>query len=355
LDKGWAENESTGQFEKIDDKLAYVYRTPISLAGQLPQLLLILHDAHYIDARIQGIWRNNFIRLLILTVLIVLTTLLVVRWSVTGPIAQVADWIKQLRLGETRQPPKALRGDILGPLAKEVSQMAMSLQAARAAAEKEAQLRLSGESLWTPEKLKEHVRAKLGDKTLYLVSNREPYMHVRQKRAIETIVPASGMVTALEPVMRATGGTWIAHGAGDADREVCDSSNKVQVPPGEPAYTLKRVWLTKEEENGHYYGFSNEGIWPLCHITHTRPVFRLDDWIQYQKVNEKFAESLASMKLPAAPCEETNQFGTLDHTLLAFAASGKLVRSILPYTPGIHHTLSTIVVIARLGNSPAAI
>jgi trehalose-6-phosphate synthase len=117
-------------------------------------------------------------------------------------------------------------------------------------------------------------------------------MHVKQKRKIECIVPASGLVTALEPVLRACGGLWLAHGAGDADRESCDENNKVRVPPEEPAYVLKRIWLTQEEEEGHYYGFSNEGIWPLCHITHTRPVFRLDDWVQYQTVNEKFAQSI---------------------------------------------------------------
>ena len=268
------------------------YLAPIVSDDKTLGVLALVHDATFIDTRLEGIWRQNFYRLLVLSFLIVVATLFVVRWSVTGPIAQVSDWIKQLRLGQHQHPPYALRGDVLGPLAKEVSQMAMSLQAARAAAEKEAQLRLSGEAVWTPEKLKEHVRSKIGNKALYLVSNREPYMHMRQKRAIELIVPASGMVTALEPVMRATGGTWIAHGSGDADREVCDASNKVRVPPNEPPYTLKRVWLTKEEENGHYYGFSNEGLWPLCHITHTRPVFRLDDWVQYQNVNAKFAESL---------------------------------------------------------------
>src|SRR3989338_5097656 len=288
------EGQNKSFFKKIEQRHIYYHITPIvqdedsSVSGAL----MLLHDSAYIDTRIKEIWGNNFIRLLILSFLIVITTLIVVRWSITGPIAQIADWIKELRLGENNQLTHLPRGDVLGPLASEVRQLAKSLTTARAAAEQEAWLRLSSESVWTPEKLKEHVRNKLGEKTLFLISNREPYMHVKQKRKVECIVPASGLVTALEPVMRACGGIWIAHGAGDSDREVCDSQDKLKVPPNEPAYTLKRIWLSKEEEDGHYYGFSNEGLWPLCHITHTRPTFRLEDWIQYQKVNQKFADTL---------------------------------------------------------------
>ena len=105
-------------------------------------------------------------------------------------------------------------------------------------------------------------------------------------------MPASGLVTALEPVLMACGGTWIAHGSGDADREVVDARGKITVPPEEPQYVLKRVWLTKEEEKGYYYGFSNEGLWPLCHIAHTRPSFRAEDWVCYQSVNKKFARAI---------------------------------------------------------------
>ncbi len=132
----------------------------------------------------------------------------------------------------------------------------------------------------------------LGDKKLFLISNREPYMHIREGENIKCVVPAGGLVTALDPVMKACDGVWIAHGAGDADKEVVDTEDKIRVPPEKPSYTLKRVWLTKEEEKKYYYGFSNEGLWPLCHITYVRPVFRKDDWIEYQKVNEKFANAL---------------------------------------------------------------
>ena len=221
------EGQNKSFFKKIEQRHIYYHITPIvqdedsSVSGAL----MLLHDSAYIDTRIKEIWGNNFIRLLILSFLIVITTLIVVRWSITGPIAQIADWIKELRLGENNQLTHLPRGDVLGPLASEVRQLAKSLTTARAAAEQEARLRLSSESVWTPEKLKEHVRNKLGEKTLFLISNREPYMHVKQKRKVECIVPASGLVTALEPVMRACGGIWIAHGAGDSDREVCDSQD----------------------------------------------------------------------------------------------------------------------------------
>jgi trehalose 6-phosphate synthase len=117
-------------------------------------------------------------------------------------------------------------------------------------------------------------------------------MHVREGRNIRCIVPAGGLVSALDPVMRICDGLWIAHGAGDADREVVEEDDRLRVPPQESAYTLKRVWLTKEEEDGYYYRFSNEGLWPLCHITYTRPTFQLEDWICYQRVNQKFAEAV---------------------------------------------------------------
>src|SRR5207249_4709915 len=140
---------------------------------------------------------------------------------------------------------------------------------------REAQLREAAESSWTAERLSVHVRSKLGDSRLFVLSNREPYSHVREGKSVEAVIPASGLVSALQPVLRACDGTWVAHGSGDADRETVDQHDRLRVPPEEPRYTLRRVWLTKEEEEGYYYGFANEGLWPLCHIAHTRPIFRL--------------------------------------------------------------------------------
>jgi trehalose 6-phosphate synthase len=146
--------------------------------------------------------------------------------------------------------------------------------------------------VWTKESLHELVREKLGDYLFVVVSNREPYIHTLSGRRIVTQVPASGLTTALDPVMQACGGTWVASGRGDADREVVDKDSKVSVPPGRPRYSLKRVWLTREEEDGYYYGFSNDALWPLCHIAYTRPVFVESDWNTYKKVNEIFAQNV---------------------------------------------------------------
>ena len=182
--------------------------------------------------------------------------------------------------------------DLLRPLAREMETLAESLTAARSAAEKEAQLREAGESVWTPERLSVHVRGKLGNSRLFVVSNREPYSHIRRGNSVQAIVPASGLVTALEPVLCACDGTWVAHGSGDADLETVDEHDCLRVPPQEPKYTLRRVWLTKEEEEGYYYGFANEGLWPLCHIAHTRPMFRVSDWEHYCRANAKFAKAV---------------------------------------------------------------
>ena len=147
---------------------------------------------------------------------------------------------------------------------------------------------------WKPDTLRTILHEDLRGDEILLVSNREPYIHVRKGKDGPIVVqrPASGLVTALEPVMRACSGTWIAHGSGNADREVVDANDRVMVPPENPSYNIRRVWLTPEEEAGYYYGFSNEGLWPLCHIAHTRPVFRASDWEAYKEVNRRFARAV---------------------------------------------------------------
>ncbi|MGH9796839.1 MAG: alpha,alpha-trehalose-phosphate synthase (UDP-forming) [Candidatus Polarisedimenticolia bacterium] len=146
---------------------------------------------------------------------------------------------------------------------------------------------------WTADRLKRTLRLTLQGERVTLVANREPYVHQRDASGVVRLLhPASGLVTALEPVMRACSGVWIAHGSGSADREVADRQGRLRVPPGEESYTLRRVWLTPEEEKGYYYGFSNEGLWPLCHLAHTRPQFRIEDWSHYQAVNRKFADAV---------------------------------------------------------------
>ena len=149
-----------------------------------------------------------------------------------------------------------------------------------------------GVMIWTDTLLQNTVREKLGNRRLVVVSNREPYVHFYAGERVVCERPASGMVSGLDPVLRACGGLWVAHGSGAADRRVVDALDRVSVPPDTPRYTLKRVWLTKEEEAGYYYGFANEALWPMCHVVFTRPRFALADWATYRRVNEKFAQAI---------------------------------------------------------------
>ncbi|OGS18734.1 MAG: hypothetical protein A3J70_03540, partial [Elusimicrobia bacterium RIFCSPHIGHO2_02_FULL_61_10] len=140
--------------------------------------------------------------------------------------------------------------------------------------------------------LKRVIREKIGDRLFVVVSNREPYIHRQREGRVTVQQPASGVVTALDPMLQTCEGLWVAHGSGTADRKVVDERGRIRVPPENPQYTLKRVWLTKEEEEGYYYGFSNETLWPLCHIAFTPPKFEERYWRLYQQVNQKFADTV---------------------------------------------------------------
>ena len=145
---------------------------------------------------------------------------------------------------------------------------------------------------WSPKTLHQLLVEELPGAQVMVVSNREPYIHNRTDDGVMLQTPASGLVSALEPVMRACGGVWIAHGSGSADRDTVDRNDRVAVPPDEPAYSLRRVWLSEEEQDGYYYGFANEGLWPLCHIAFVRPIFRESDWTHYVAVNRRFADAV---------------------------------------------------------------
>ena len=141
--------------------------------------------------------------------------------------------------------------------------------------------------------LRRLARQTLQSRPLVVVSNREPYIHTCHNDGVTVMRPASGMVVALDPVLRACGGLWVAHGSGNADQQVADTRGHVRVPPENPSYTLKRVWLSKEQEKGYYYGFSNSALWPLCHIAYRRPLFEKSHWDSYHEVNELFAKNVA--------------------------------------------------------------
>jgi trehalose 6-phosphate synthase len=145
---------------------------------------------------------------------------------------------------------------------------------------------------WSRDRLVSLLTERLAGVRVVVVANREPYIHNKVNDDVTWIRPASGLVTALDPIMRATGGVWIAHGGGSGDRDTADDRGRLQVPPNKPSYTLRRIWLSHEEEQGYYYGFANRALWPLCHIAYTRPIFDASDWEQYSRVNAKFAEAV---------------------------------------------------------------
>ena len=168
--------------------------------------------------------------------------------------------------------------------------------------ERNQRLEIDYSENWTPQALQHVVQDYLRSPEVIVASNREPYIHSRDANgALHVQIPASGMVTALEPVMRACSGTWVAHGSGSADRDVVDKHDRISVPPEDPSYVLKRVWLSEEEEEGYYYGFSNEGLWPLCHLAYVRPAFRENDWRTYESVNRKFAASICAESRSESP------------------------------------------------------
>ena len=287
-----AADTSATHFIDFNKKKLFEY-IKVVRRDSLPSAAVVFYsDADYIKNIVSDIWLRNFFRWFLQALVISVVTLLIVRWGILSPVNKVIDWVKAARSGNLEQLKNKPRVNFLAPLYKEITNIAQAMQEAKAIAQEEARLRTSAESVWTPERLNEEMKALLQNKKLIVVSNREPYMHIRSGKEIQCIMPASGMVTALEPILKACGGLWIASGSGDADRETVDENDKVLVPPFENKYTLRRIWMTKDQENRFYYGFSNEGLWPLCHIAHTRPVFRKEDWDAYCEVNEIYAKAV---------------------------------------------------------------
>ena len=293
LKNAFAGNRMESGFILLHFHRVYMLASPLhDVDKSLTGGIVVVDDASYIRTEIFRVWAHVFLRIVLQVLVIAAITLLIVQWSLAGPISRVAAWLKALRAGRNAPSPSPHDMDFLMPLAREMGPLAASMRQARAAAEMEAMLRNSNESVWTAQRLAADVRGKLDGSNLFVVSNREPYIHSRHGKEITVTVPASGLVTALEPVLCACNGTWLAYGSGDADVETVDSHDRLAVPPEEPRYTLRRVWLSAEQEAGYYNGFANEGLWPLCHIAHTRPVFRASDWQHYNAVNEKFADAL---------------------------------------------------------------
>lgn len=172
-------------------------------------------------------------------------------------------------------------------------------------------------------RLRAFAGAEIGHGGLVVVANREPYAHQWERDGSARIDrPASGVVTAIEPVLRAFGGTWIAHASGSADRAFSDHAGRLAVPSNAPDYMLRRVWIDEEEYERYYSGLANEGLWPLCHMAYTKPSFRPRDWIAYQAVNETFARTAV---------EETTTGSLLLIQDYHFAVMPRIVRNLAPH------------------------
>jgi trehalose 6-phosphate synthase len=243
-------------------------------------VLVMLHDLSFIDRRSQDTRQYLIIFIAVLGLAIVLLTSIVAHLSWRG-------WVAGVR--------GILRGEgLLRPwlALPEVAPVAADLRARLRDLEDEYRRSLGPQGEWDPARLRALLHSQLRGDQVIVVSNREPYIHEQTENGVVVKRPASGLVTAVEPVMRACSGTWIAHGSGNADRKVVDRHDRVDVPPEHKEYTLRRIWLTPEEEQGYYYGFANEGMWPLCHVAHVRPVFRESDWEAYRTVNQRFADAV---------------------------------------------------------------
>jgi trehalose 6-phosphate synthase len=249
--------------------------------------VVLLHDLSFVDRRSQDTRRYLIILIAGLGLTMAVITMIVAQLSWRGWVSGV----RAIMRGEGLLTPMLSPSPGASP-PPELEPFAADLRARLRDLEDEYRRAQGPDAEWNPERLRALLHTRLRGDQVIVVSNREPYIHEIEDGQVVVKRPASGLVTAVEPVMRACSGTWIAHGSGGADRKVVDAHDRVRVPPGREEYTLRRLWLTAEEEKGYYYGFSNEGLWPLCHVAHVRPVFRESDWEAYREVNQRFADAV---------------------------------------------------------------
>ena len=288
------------QAEGRSKSLVHLPRGPVHVAETAIQdeatvlgRLILVHDMSFIERRSAETTQYVLGFFALLAVAIAFLTLVVSHLSWRGWLAGINDVLRGQIRGQLLARDAAPHDAAAPPPPPEMEPLIGELRSLLEDYHQERQGSAGNSMDWTPEKLKTLLQQDLAGDQVLVVSNREPYIH--EKKADGDVIvrrPASGLVTAVEAVMRACSGTWIAHGAGSADRDTVDRNDHVAVPPANPSYTLRRVWLTEQEEKGYYYGFANEGLWPLCHIAHVRPVFRSSDWDEYVKVNRRFADAV---------------------------------------------------------------
>lgn len=293
-----------------DGRRVFVATFPVTTANGVAYLA-VLNDLSYIEQRAWEIQTYVVATLLGFGLVIggagaFLVFYLLKRWADSFRQA-----VENARSGK-RPPPQGKDGSAIE---RQIALLFKEVEAARGKVD-------TPDVKWSPQSLQDLLASTLPEAEIIIVSNREPYIHNRTGDRIEVQTPASGLVSALEPVMRACGGTWVAHGSGSADREVVDGSDRIAVPPADPAYTLRRVWLSDEEQNGYYYGFANEGLWPLCHIAFVRPIFREGDWNHYRTINQRFADAVAAEARTPDPIILVQDYH--------FALAPRMIRKLLP-------------------------
>jgi trehalose-6-phosphate synthase len=273
-------------------QFAYPLHTP---DNQTPSVELII-----LQSVREGLERDGaptrkavLIAFLILVSFASLVTIFLDRWNTSRRLDRFGQALKRILKGDGARLSDLFESTEFAPLIKDLNRTLHDLAKRKPAAG-------TGTNLPDASMLRGEAQRLFGRSQICVIANREPYIHNKKGKAIEVVRPASGLVTAMEPIVRACSGLWIGHGSGTADRESADPRGLILVPPESPEYGLKRVWLTREEEKGYYYGFANEGLWPLCHIAHNRPIFRKSDWKDYVRVNEKFASAFVEeMKTPS--------------------------------------------------------
>lgn len=277
-----ASTPTRSQTVSLDGKSFHVARFVAAAGSAAPLSVVLVHDLSFIDRR-QVSARDYLIAVVFLISLAVVLIVVGIAWLI------LKSWIRGL-VGDIRR--KSFLDELSGTPGSQ-REVLSQVRTALRELESSQRLEIDYRENWTPEALQHLVKEQLESPEMIVVSNREPYVHNRgADGSIDVSYPASGMVTAVEPVIRACAGLWLAHGSGSADRDTVDKDDRLMVPPRDPSYTLQRVWLTEEEEQGYYYGYANEGMWSLCHLAHVRPIFRDSDWAQYQQVNEKFANAI---------------------------------------------------------------
>lgn len=283
---------------------------PIAANGNR-MYLAVLHDLSFAEAR-AGQAQTYFIAaLLVIAIVIAGAAAILVILVLRGWTDTLQRAIGDIRAG---RPAKGLRRDRT-IMDNQIRKLLKDLEVGRTPTE-------AVESQWSPESLHDLLKLALPGAEIIVVSNREPYIHNKTEKRIEVQTPASGLVAALEPVIRACSGTWIAHGSGTADRDVVDSRDSIRVPPNAPIYRLRRVWITEEEQDGYYYGLANEGLWPLCHIAFVRPIFRETDWRHYELINRRFAKAVAEEARTDNPIVLVQDYH--------FALAPRMIRELLP-------------------------